>query len=99
MVESDTTNPDVWKSYGRAIESDVVELDEVDGWIHLVNTCDAHSFKTVVVNTPARSNAAVQTHGAILLDSLKELGRPLMTLWVINRQRDSLELLKGKGLS
>jgi hypothetical protein len=58
-----------------------------------VNACDAQSFKTVVVNTPARNNAGVRKHGAILLNSLHELGRPLVTLWVINRQRDSLDLL------
>lgn len=95
LVESDTTNPDVWKSYGRSVESDVVDLDQVDGWIQLVNLCDANPFKVVVVNTPARNNDAVREHGGILADALKELGRQLITLWVINRQRDSLELLSG----
>jgi len=47
----------------------------------------------VVVNTPAQSNVAVSKHVAIMLNSLRELARPLITLWVINRQRDSLELL------
>lgn len=95
LHEADTTNPDVWKSYGRSVESEVVGLDTVDGWIQLVNTCDASNFKTVVVNTPARNNDAARLHGRILLDSLKELARPFVTLWVINRQRDSLDLLKS----
>jgi hypothetical protein len=94
LLEADTTNPDVWKSYARAVESEVVNLDGVDGWIHMVNCCDAEPQTTFVVNTPARNNDAVQEHGSILMDSLQELGRPLVTLWVINRQRDSLELLK-----
>jgi len=93
LVESDSSNPDVWKSYNRAVESEQVDLDDVEGWIQLVNTCDAQSFKTIVVNTPARNNAGVRKHGEILLNSLHELGRPLVTLWVINRQRDSLDLL------
>jgi hypothetical protein len=93
LVESDSSNPDVLKSYGRTVECEQVDLDDVDGWIQLVNTCDAQSFKTVVVNTPARNNAGVRKHGEILLNSLKELGRQLITLWVINRQRDSLDLL------
>jgi len=95
LLEADTTNPDVWKSYRRTVEGDVVSLDDVDGWIQLVNTCDANPFKVLVINTPARNNDAVQRHGSILLDSLKELARPLITLWVINRQRDSLDLLKA----
>jgi hypothetical protein len=93
LVEADTSNPDVWKSYNRNIECDQVDLDEVEGWIQLINACDAQSFKTIVVNTPARNNAGVRKHGEILLAALRELSRPLVTLWVINRQRDSLDLL------
>jgi hypothetical protein len=94
FVEADTTNPDVWKSYGKVIESEGVDLDDVEGWIHLVNLCDVHPFKAIVVNTPARNNTGVRNHGAILVNALAELGRPLVTLWVINRQRDSVDLLK-----
>jgi len=95
LVEADISNPDVWNSYGQAVESEAVNLDQVDGWINLVNTCDAEPQQTVVVNTPARNNDAVIAHGSILMDSLEELLRPLVTLWVINRQRDSLELLEA----
>jgi hypothetical protein len=95
LLEADTTNPDVWKSYRRTIEGEVSDLDDVDGWINLVNTCDANPFKAIVINTPARNNDSVRHHGSILLESLKELARPLITLWVINRQRDSLELLRN----
>jgi hypothetical protein len=94
LVESDGSNPDVWKSYGRVVESEGADLDDVEGWIQLVNTCDANPFKAIVVNTPAQNNMGVRANGAILRDSLNELGRPLITLWVINRQRDSVELLK-----
>lgn len=94
FIEADTTNPDVWRCYGKTVEHDGLDLDEVDGWIQLLNVCDAQPFKSIVVNTPARNNTGVSDHGALLLESLKELGRPLITLWIINRQRDSLELLK-----
>lgn len=93
LLEADTTNPDVWKSYNRAVESEIVDLDAVDGWIQTINIADAHPFKAIVVNTPARNNDSVKEFGPLLLDSLTELDRPLITLWVINRQRDSLELL------
>jgi hypothetical protein len=93
LVEADTSNPDVFKSYNRATECEEIDLDDVEGWINLVNICETPSFKTVVVNTPARNNAGVKKHGEILLSALSELSRPLITLWVINRQRDSLDLL------
>jgi hypothetical protein len=94
LIDADTNNPDVWRCYGRTTEGEVVDLDDVEGWIRLVNLCDATPFKAVVVNTPAQSNMAVSKNAQILVDSLRELARPLITLWVINRQRDSLELLK-----
>ena len=96
LVETDTTNPDVWRSYEQeeGVLSESVDLDRADGWIVLVNLCDRHRDRAVIVNTAARNNAGVGAHGETLNGALGELGRPLVALWVINRQRDSLELLK-----
>ncbi len=60
----------------------------------MVNTCAQHPRAPVVLNTAARNNLAVRRYGTTLDSSLDELARSLVTLWVINRQRDSLELLK-----
>ena len=94
LVESDTSNPDVWKGYGGCVETQVLDLDGADGWIQLVNLCDSKPECVVVVNTAARNNQGVSAYGATLNGTLAELERDLVTLWVINRQRDSLELLK-----
>ena len=93
LIDADMNNPDVFRCYARLTNGEVLDLDDVEGWIQMVNICDATPFKTVVVNRPAQSNVAVGKHVAILTNSLRELARPLITLWVINRQRDSLELL------
>ena len=93
LIESDTSNPDVWKAYQEQVSNEVVNLDEADGWIQLVNTCDRYPASTVVINTAARNNRGVSAYGVTLNDTLPELQRQLVTLWVINRQRDSLELL------
>lgn len=95
LVESDTSNPDVWKAYKEHAPTELVNLDEADGWIHLVNLCDAHPDSVVVVNTAARNNLGVSAYGETLNSTLAELKRKAVTLWVINRQRDGLELLKG----
>jgi hypothetical protein len=89
-----TSNPDVWKMYKDEVESVLIDLDDANGWIDLVNTCDAHREKVVVINTAARNNKGVAAYGETLNSTLPELDRKLITLWVINRQRDSLELLK-----
>jgi hypothetical protein len=94
LIDADVNNPDVCRCYGKQTEGEVLDLNDVDGWIRMVNICDATPYKTIVINTPAQSNMAVSKHATILLDSLAELARPLITLWVVNRQRDSLEMLK-----
>ena len=94
LVECDTSNPDVWKAYREQVETELINLDEADGWIHLVNTCERHREGVVVINTAARNNLAVKQYGRTLDSSLEELGTQLVALWMINRQRDSLELLR-----
>ena len=37
LIESDTSNPDVWKAYKESTETELINLDEADGWIQLVN--------------------------------------------------------------
>ena len=94
LVECDNSNPDVWKAHKDEIRCELVNLDEAEGWIRLLNICDSNRDHVVVVNTAARNNAAVTRFGSTLNNSLDELGRELVTFWVINRQRDSLELLR-----
>src|SRR5579871_5214590 len=94
LIDADTSNPDVFKSYGAEVQCELVNLDDADGWIRFVNICDENKDAAVIVNTAARNNQGVAAYGATLSKSLEELDRDLVTLWVINRQRDSLELLK-----
>ena len=94
LIDADTTNPDVGKTYGKSVETMYINLDEKEGWMDMTNILAEHPDDTVVVNTPARSGEGVKCYGMILTDSLQELGRELVTLWVINSQRDSVQLLK-----
>ena len=94
LIESDTGNPDVWKAYKDSVKTELVNLDEADGWINLVNLCESNPDSIVVINSAARNNTGVSAYGETLNSTLGELGRELVTLWIINRQRDSLELLK-----
>lgn len=93
LIESDTSNPDVWKMYRNEIETNLIDLDDANGWIELVNVCDTNPDSIVVLNTAARNNRGVSAYGETLNSTLAELRRNLVTIWVINRQRDSLELL------
>ena len=94
LIETDTSNPDVWKMYQNDLKAELIDLDDANGWIDLINACDRNPNAVVVVNTAARNNKGVTAYGETLSNTLTELKRKLITLWVINRQRDSLELLK-----
>lgn len=99
LIETDTSNPDVMKAVHDEIECASCDLDDVGGWIDFVNFCDVHKDSAVVVNTAARSQTGVAQYGGTLASTLDELVRRLVVLWVINRQRDSLELLLKFGAS
>ncbi len=95
LIESDTSNPDVGKTFAHNDDVEVLSLslDNADGWIELVNYSEANK-KDIVINSAARSGEAVEKFGGTLIGSLDELHRLLISFWVINRQRDSIELLK-----
>ena len=98
LVETDTSNPDVYKAHSRddlpSIVCKQVNLDVSDGWIELVNLADEMPDHHIVINSAARSNAGTEKYGATLRDTLPELQRDFMAFWMINRQRDSVELLR-----
>ena len=95
LIESDTSNPDVGKTFAHNDDVEVLSLslDNADGWIELVNYSEANK-KDIVINSAARSGEAVEKFGGTLIGSLDELHRQLISFWVINRQRGSIELLK-----
>jgi CobQ/CobB/MinD/ParA nucleotide binding domain len=96
LVDTDTSNPDVYKAYTNVIPCEMVDLDAGDGWIDLINLCDLeeHRQRTVVINGAARSNEGVSKFGDTLKGILPDLKRELVTFWVVNTQRDCVELLK-----
>jgi len=93
VVESDDSNPDVYKALNGIVMCKVFNLDTEDGYIQLCNFIETNNDAWVVVNTAARATASILKHGGILTDTANELNRELIMLWPINRQRDSLDLL------
>jgi MinD-like ATPase involved in chromosome partitioning or flagellar assembly len=93
LVETDTSVPDVFKAYQEEIAGELVNLDEREGWIELVNLVESREASTIVINTGARNQTGVSNFGRTLSKALGELGRKLVVLWMIDRKRESLELL------
>ena len=94
LIESDDNNPDTYKSLNKLIKSELCNLDTEEGFIKLGGIIEANKNACIVVNTAARATRSIVEHGGILTDVVRELGRELVMLWPMNRQRDSIELLK-----
>ena len=94
LIETDTSCPDVGRTYRKSVKTHLLDLDEQDGWIDLLNICADHPDSNIVINGAARNSQGVNKYGEILNSGLDELERRLFTFWVINRHRDSLEMLK-----
>lgn len=96
LVETDISVPDVWRAYEKmaGVTAVTLDLDDVDGWIMLGTALSQHPRHVVVINTAARNDRGIVNYGSMLTKALAKLRRPLITLWAINRQRDSLELLE-----
>lgn len=95
LIESDDSNPDTYKSLNKLVTSELCNLDTEEGFIKLGGIIEANKDACIVVNTAARATNSIVEHSVILSDVVKELGRELVMLWPMNRQRDSIELLKS----
>ena len=94
LVETDTANPDVGKAYQKNVNSfSLVNLDENEGWLDLLDIVDASKDDEVVVNTAARNNEGVNRYGSMFDEKLSEFNWPFISLFLINQQRDSCEML------
>lgn len=93
LIDSDPANTDVLKAHKADIECHPINLSNASGWIDLVNLIAASKATDFVINTPAGFNASFVSFGQTLLAATPELNQELRPIWVINRQRDSLEAL------
>src|SRR5579871_6371163 len=81
LVETDTSVPDVYKTY----------KDSVGG--ELVNLIEGKPECAIVINTGARNQTGISAFGKMLGKALPQLKRKLVVFWLIDRKRESLELL------
>ncbi len=98
VIETDTSNPDVFKTHSPHTDDNLIvkqlNLDTSDGWIELVNLADEYDEHFIIINSAARSLEGIEKYSMTLKNTLSELKRDFITFWIINRQRDSVELLR-----
>lgn len=97
LIDGDDSNPDVLKAYARELDPEpgTISLDLREGWLALADRCAQHPKVHIVVNTGARSlDAMLRYSGPVMAGVTTELERDVTLLWVINAERDSVELLR-----
>jgi len=97
LVDTDTDNPDVFKAHKDLdlpnLNCRLNSLDDADGWADLLDTVQSYPDHSVVINAAARTKTSTASHREIMKAALQDMQRTLIVFWVINRQRDSIELL------
>jgi hypothetical protein len=98
LIETDDSNPDVAAVYGvepNNIPTETIVLDEREnGWINLFMEIEKkYKDSLIVINSAARSNTGLKMHGRNFATTLEQMNIDLVTLWPMNRQADSVNLL------
>lgn len=94
LIEGDTSNDNVYKSYKNAIESHRFNLGVSDGWREMTDLIETKKDINLVVNTPARIDEIIRKEAEILETVCKALDQKICIFWMINRQRDSVVSFK-----
>lgn len=93
LIETDESNPDVAKAHaGAGIEITPLSLDTDGGWEDFLSIA-MESNNPIVVNSAARNGNGFNSFGP-LLNSVEDIVKRFVPIWVINTQKDSLELFK-----
>jgi len=99
LFETDSSNPDVGRLYQRTegVLTKGQLLNEDDsGWMRMVDEISETSARYVVVNSMAASNLGIQKQGSLLDNNILNgrLNVKFTVLWILNRNKDSVVLLK-----
>ena len=99
LIEADAGNPDVAKLFMNKtahednVKIETIKLSTAEGWADLINAVH-ETERYVVINSPAANGDALRRYGRRFWRGMHELKRPVVTLWVINRDYDSVLQLR-----
>ena len=94
VVEADTSNPDIHRLFEAYYRVECIDLRVHDGWMQLVDLLADHRDREVVVSLPAGIAHHFAVEADFLLGALTETGHALTVYWLINRDKDSIILLR-----
>jgi hypothetical protein len=99
LFETDSSNPDVGRLYQKTegiLARGLILNEDDSGWMRMVDTIAETNARHIVINSMAAANPGIQRHGKLLDDNIvtARLDVQFSVLWSMNRQKDSVLLLK-----
>lgn len=94
VVDSDTRNPDVARTFKDHLPVEQLDLKQHEGWMRLADLLEEDTSREIVVSLPAGIGQFVEKEAEGLVDVLTELEHKLVVYWPINRLKDSVILLR-----
>jgi hypothetical protein len=99
LIDTDLTNPDVYAIYRKesrinTLSPEEIDLDETDagGWIRAAKFA-INNPETLVMNMKAGSKISLEKYRDNVAGMFEAISRPLILIWVLNIQRQSVVLL------
>lgn len=95
-VEADRRNPDVARRYGQQIRVEMFDISKADsgGWMDLASMMDENPGVDIAVSLPAQIGHVLTERRDAIAGELDQLGRRLGVFWALNRDADSINLLR-----
>ena len=95
-LDADRRNAHLFNMFdGHAAGAKRIFLDSHEGWMDLVDTVQDHPHHNVVVDLPGGIGGTFITEFPLFAPLLRnELGHEIALLWVLDRQEDSINLLR-----
>lgn len=95
LVETDTTNPDIFKTFENKIPVAAFDMDSEEGWSLLFSACDDNKESTIIVNSAARADKGFSKNVDNLAYATEALQRQVISFFMLNAEKDSMDLLYG----
>jgi len=99
LIDTDLTNPDVHAIYKnepriKTMSPEEIDIDETDagGWIQLAKFANSNP-ETLVINMKAGSKLSLEKYRDNVIGMFEAINRPLILIWILNIQRQSVVLL------
>lgn len=90
LIEADTNNPDVGKSYESIVKCLPLCLDTANGLNRFASEINSAEEEIIVVNNPARSNGLTK-YGQEYIEMMPHINCEFTTIWVASGNPDCFE--------